>query len=76
MKKYSMKISSHVIPTSKPSPRSNETSHDTLGPLDRYDHPWEKTKKKTTNKHEFVIFLLAKNTKFRIFPERSLKPQQ
>ena len=54
--------------------RSNKTSHDILGPLDRYDHPWEKPKKK--NKHEFVIFLLAKNTKFHIFAETSLKPLQ
>ena len=30
--------------------RSNEPSHDNLGPLGRYDHPWEKktkTKKQT-----------------------------
>ena len=33
--------------------RKNEPSRNILGPLDRYDHPWEKknkTKKKKTNK--------------------------
>ena len=54
--------------------RSNEPSHDILGPLGRYDHPWGKEKK--TNKHASVIFLLAKNGKFHIFVDRSLKPLQ
>ena len=55
--------------------RQNEPSCDILGPLGRYDDPWEKLKekKKQTNKHAPVICLLAKNTKFHIFVDRSLK---
>jgi len=49
--------------------RQNEPSRGILGALGRYDHPWEKT----TNKHASVICLLAKNTKFHVFVERSLK---
>jgi hypothetical protein len=52
---------------------SNEHSHDILGPTGRYDHPWEK---KQTNKYASVIFLLAKNTKFHIFADRSFKSLQ
>ena len=44
-----------------------------LGQLGRYDHPWEKKQNKKTNKHASVICLLAKNTKFQIFVDRSLK---
>ena len=51
--------------------RSIEPSRRILGPLGRYDYPWEKEKKKNknkqTNKHASVICLLAKNTKFHIF---------
>ena len=50
--------------------RSNEPFRDILGPLSRYDHPWEKNK---TNKHASVICLLAKNAKFHIFVDRGLK---
>ena len=57
--------------------RYSEPSCDILGPLGRYDDPWKKTKKnkkkKQTNKHAPVICLLAKNTKFHIFVDRSLK---
>ena len=36
--------------------RSNELSCKILGPLGRYDHPWEKEKKQQkTNKHASVI---------------------
>ena len=49
----------------------NDPSSDILGPLGRYDEPWEKKIKK--NKHAPVICLLAKNTKFHIFVDRSLK---
>ena len=50
-------------------------SRDILGPLSRYDHPWEKNGKtnKKTNQHTSVICLLAKNVKFHIFVDRSLK---
>jgi len=51
--------------------RYNEPSCDILGPLGRYDDPWVKNKQ--TNKHAPVICLLAKNTKFHIFVDRSLK---
>ena len=37
--------------------RLNEPSRDNLGPMGRHDHPWEEKK---TNKHAFMIFLLAK----------------
>ena len=57
--------------------RSNEPSRKILGPLGWYDHPWEKEKKKKTNKqtnkHASVICLLAKNTKFYIFVDKSLE---
>jgi len=56
----------------------NEPSSDTLGPLDRYNHPWGKNKindKKTTKKHASVIFFRAKHRKFLIFADRSLKPE-
>ena len=56
--------------------RQNEPSCNILGPLGRYDDPWGKEKKKqkkTINKHAPMICLLAKNTKFRIFIDRSLK---
>ena len=55
--------------------RLNEPSHDILGRLGWYDHPWEKNNKKNkkTNKHASVICLLAKNAKFHIFVDRSLK---
>ena len=43
------------------------------GPLGRYDYPWEKEKK---NKHASVTCLLAKNTKFHIFVDRSLELEQ
>ena len=43
-------------------------SPDIVGPLSRYDHPWKK--------NASVIFIMAKNTKFHIFPGRSLKPLQ
>ena len=58
--------------------RSNEPYHKILRPLGRYDHPWEKEKKqkKKTNKHASVICLLAKNTKFHIFVDRSLEHVQ
>ena len=52
--------------------RYNEPSCDILGALDRYDDPWKKKNKKK-NKHAPVICLLAKNTKFHIFVDRSLK---
>ena len=43
-----------------------------MGPLSRYDHPWEKK-----NKHASVICLLAKNAKFHVFIDWGLKlPQQ
>ena len=38
--------------------------------------PWGKKKKIITNKYTSVIFVLAKNTKFRIFAEGSLKSLQ
>jgi hypothetical protein len=38
-----------------------------------FDNPWKKT---TPNKHASVFFLLAKNAKFHIFVDRSLKPLQ
>jgi hypothetical protein len=53
--------------------RSNEPSYDILVLLDLYDHPWEKKTNKQTNKHA-SIFLLAKNTKFHIFADRTFKP--
>ena len=56
--------------------RLNEPSRKILGPLDRYDHPWEKEKnkkQKKTNKHASVICLLAKNTKLHIFVDRNLE---
>ena len=56
--------------------RSNVPSHDVLGQLGRYDHPWVKKKIKTekqTNKHASVIFFLAKNTKFHVFADRSFE---
>ena len=53
--------------------RYNEPSYKILGPLGRYDHPWEKKNKKQTNKHASVICCLAKNTKFYIFVDKSLK---
>ena len=51
------------------------SSRNILGQPVRYDHPWEKEKKqnKKINKHASVISLLAKNTKFHIFVDRSLK---
>ena len=49
------------------------TSCDILGPLGRYDDPWKKKKKQKTNKHAPVICLMAKNTKFHIFVDKSLK---
>ena len=49
--------------------RQNEPSCDILGPLGQYDDPWGK---KQTNKHTPVICLLAKNTKFHFFVDRSL----
>ena len=48
---------------------SNEPSPDLLEPLGRYDHPWGKENRE--NKHASVIFLLAKNTEFHIFADRS-----
>ena len=51
--------------------RQNEPSRDILGPLDRYDHPWKKQQQK--NKLTPVICLVAKNSKFHIFVDRSLK---
>ena len=57
--------------------RSNESSYNILGPLGQYDYPLGKEKKrKRKNKHASVIFLLAKNWKFHIFVDRSLKPLQ
>ena len=53
--------------------RENEPSCDILAPLGRYDDPWENKTKKQTNKHAPVICLLAKNTKFHIFVDRSSK---
>ena len=53
--------------------RSSEPSPDILGPLVRYTiTPGEKK----INKHTTVMFLLAKNTKFHIFADRSFKPLQ
>ena len=53
--------------------RSNEPSPDGIGPLVRYDHPWEKKQSKNnkTSKHTSVIFLLIK--KNNISADRSLK---
>ena len=53
----------------------NEPSRDILGPLSRYNHPWEKKQtKKQTNKHASVICLLGKkNTKFHNFIDRILE---
>ena len=49
-----------------------------MSPLAKFLDPWVDTitpgkKKKKTNKHASVICLLAKNTKFHIFVDRSLK---
>ena len=40
--------------------RQNEPSCNILGPIGRYNDPWEKEKKQQTNKHAHVICLLAK----------------
>ena len=50
-------------------------SHDILGPLGRYDHPWEK---KSTNKQKTKENKLTRkiNAKFQIFADRSLRPLQ
>ena len=55
--------------------RKNEPFCEILRPIGRYDDPWKKktTKKTTTNKHAPVICLRAKNTKFHIFVDKSLK---
>ena len=50
-----------------------EPLDDILGPMGREDNPEKKNKKKT-NKHTSVICHVAKNTKFHIFVDRSLKP--
>ena len=51
-----------------------------MSPLPTFRAHWVYTitpeKKKKTNKHASVIFLLAKNAKFHIFVDRSLKPLQ
>ena len=50
----------------------NEPSHKILGPLGWYNPPGKNNNKKT-NKHTSVICLVAKNTKFHIFVDKSME---
>ena len=52
---------------------SNEPSRKILGPLGRYDHPWEKKEKKRINTHVICDLSSGKNIKFDIFVDMSLK---
>ena len=53
--------------------RLNEPSRKIIGPLSRYDQPWCKRTKKKQKKQASLIFRLAKNIKFPIFTDGSLK---
>ena len=51
----------------------NESSPDILGPVNRYDHHGENKPIKTQINHAFVIYLVAKTTKFSTFADRRFR---